>query len=89
MYVFVLVVAHNFTCIWYYVSDGDNPESWISRYHYDSEILMDRYVAALYFVYTTLTTTGYGDIAPKLTEEFGMTIAFVAIGVTMHSYIYT
>ena len=43
----------------------------------------------MYYIYGTLTTTGYGDILPSSKQETLLTILFMAVGVTFHSFIYT
>lgn len=43
----------------------------------------------MYYVYSTVTTTGYGDILPDTSQEFFMTMAFMGCGVTFYSIIYT
>ena len=89
MYVLVGILAHLFSCIWYYIADTDEPTSWINRYNYREEDYRDRYFASLYFIYSSLTTTGYGDIVPYTMLETIWTIAFMCIGVSVHSYIFT
>lgn len=89
LYILVIFVAHVFCCVWYYIADSDDPITWIDYYGYREEALFDRYVASLYFVYTTLTTTGYGDILPHSEYEYFNCILLMALGVTVHSFIYT
>ena len=90
MYTFVFVAAHIFSCIWYYIASISNEDNnWLLRYRYIDENLDDRYMASLYYIYSTLTTTGYGDIVPGTNYEIALTIIFVACGVSFHSYIYT
>lgn len=89
LYVLVLLLAHIATCVWYYISDSDNPDAWLNRYEYRNESLHDRYWVSLYFIYTTLTTTGYGDIVPGTLNEYIATVIFMAVGVSVHSIIYT
>ena len=89
LYVLILLIAHIFTCIWYYISDTDEPIGWINQSGFREEPLADRYWVSLYFVYTTLTTTGYGDIVPGTKWEYAWTIIFMGVGVTVHSMIYT
>lgn len=43
----------------------------------------------MYYIYTTVTTTGYGDIIPKTNGEFLMTFLFMVGGVTFYSLIYS
>ena len=90
LYLSVFLLAHIFSCFWYYqafISSSD--ENWLNRSGYRGEDLHDQYWASMYYIYGTLTTTGYGDILPSSEQEFLLTIIFMAVGVTFHSYIYT
>jgi len=89
-YIFGLVSTHIFACLWHFLSLNDeNVDSWLFRYHYDSEAPIDRFVASLYYVYTTVSTTGYGDIVPGTSTEYLVTLIFMGAGVSFHSLIYT
>lgn len=90
LYLSVFLLAHIFACLWYYQAIVlHSPLTWLARYDFTDEQLFDRYMASLYYVYTTLTTTGYGDIVPATNIEFLFTICCMGIGVTFHSLIYT
>lgn len=89
LYVLMILIAHIFSCIWFYVSDTTDPDGWIVKSGFRDEGIYDRYWVCLYFIYTTLTTTGYGDIVPGTFWEFFWTIVFMGVGVTVHSLIYT
>lgn len=90
LYIMVFAMAHIFSCLWYFQSDNHaNPDTWLQRYSFANEQLWDRYCASLYYVYSTLTTTGYGDIVPATNLEYAITIFYMAVGVTFHSFIYT
>lgn len=43
----------------------------------------------MYYVYTTVSTTGYGDIVPDTAPEFTMTFLFMFGGVSFYSIIYS
>jgi len=64
-YFFVICAAHIGCCVWYYLAlNSSDRNTWIYRYGYNGEPTVDLYIASLYYIYTTLTTTGYGDIVP-------------------------
>ena len=65
LYGFVFMTAHIFACIWFYVASiSKEDKNWLRNFDYADDDLFDRYMASLYYTYTTLTTTGYGDIVP-------------------------
>ncbi len=85
-----IAIAHIFCCIWYFIaSNSDDPSTWVSRYNYTGERIFDRYCASLYYIYTTFTTTGYGDMVPGNFLEMFVTVIFVVCGVTFLSFVYT
>ena len=51
------------------------------------EFVGSAYVAALYWTFTTITTVGYGDLAPKATIERGYAIFAMFIGTGLFGYI--
>jgi len=85
----VLAVIHLFACLWYYSNDiSRSVETWVHRYEFEDEQQLDRYIASVYYVFTTFTTTGYGDIVPTTTLEFALTLLFMAVGVIFFSKLY-
>ena len=42
---------------------------------------------ACYFILTTLSTVGYGDITPRINYEYLFTLAILLCGVALFSYI--
>jgi hypothetical protein len=84
------MIAYFFGCIWFYFPDKfEYPNSWLERYDYKLEPIHDKFWASMYYVYTTVSTTGYGDIVPDTTPEFAMTFLFMFGGVTFYSLIYS
>jgi hypothetical protein len=47
----------------------------------------DRYITSIYWVITTLTTVGYGDIKGYTTEEYLYTMGVEFIGIGFFSFI--
>jgi hypothetical protein len=87
---FVIVFCHFLACIWWLVKREDpNIEMWYSTLNipYPSTPVMEQYVSSLYFIITTLTTVGYGDIHGTNDNEriflvcvmFGGTLIFATI----------
>ena len=89
------MLAHLAACLWIYMGflDSDKPaeerESWIyvnELYGADpdgvafTEGHISLYVFSLYWVFTTLTTVGYGDYAGGTTTEYLVTLVFEFVG---------
>lgn len=90
LYGFGILISYLFSCLWHFVpKENPDAESWLIRYDFLDEPTHDRFWASVYYIYSTMTTTGYGDITPQTKQEFALTVMFVAFGVTFHSLIYT
>lgn len=90
VYCLGILLAHLFACLWFFIaSNSGDPDTWLIIYEYDDEPPFDQYWASLYYIYTTFTTCGYGDIVPHTFDETVCTIIFVGSGVTFLSFVYT
>ena len=95
IFFFFVMLAHLCACLWIYMGFIDRhevseaQESWVyvndlygnavdgKAYNKDSAAL---YVFSLYWVFTTLTTVGYGDYSAGTTEEYLIVVGFEFIG---------
>ncbi|KAF4689681.1 hypothetical protein FOZ60_001279 [Perkinsus olseni] len=68
----LLVMCHWGACLWWLVgklSIEDHDISWITAMDMVDATRAQQYVAAMYFMTTTLTTVGYGDVTPETHVE--------------------
>jgi len=67
----IMLCVHLVTCFWYYSSvlEGFHPDTWVVRAGYADETTTTKYIASMYWSFTTLTTVGYGDISPYTNFE--------------------
>lgn len=52
-----------------------------------SDVVMDIYLAAFYYSFTTMTTVGYGDVTPKNSTERIFAICLECLGGFMYAYV--
>ena len=81
------ILIHNLTCLWIMVSDFEekSTENWSIRYNNSNDSALEIYFSSLYFIFSTLTTVGYGDIVPLTNEEKVFTILIMAFGIVFYS----
>jgi len=93
----VVLVSHWMACIWYVVAlcndcDGvDRTGTWIDATFGEEreQSLYNLYVASWYFAVMTMTTIGYGDIAPTNAMEEIVASIFMLIGALFYAYVIT
>ena len=86
-FLLIFSMAHIFACIWHYFN-ATGLDNWIVSEGYDDESTFDKYFAVLYFIYTTFTTVGYGDLTPVTIVERFMALFFMSLGVLIFAYIF-
>ena len=86
--IMVLMATHLVGCFWCLVgsSSGSNESDggWVSRYSYEEKSTGIRYVAALYWAFSTLTTVGYGDISARTPQEQVYSMVMMLLGVSWY-----
>ncbi|CAM9855304.1 unnamed protein product, partial [Discosporangium mesarthrocarpum] len=66
-------------------TDIDN--TWWGGLGIDTDDLIGRYTASIYWAFTTMTTVGYGDIVPVVDLERVYSTVIMVIGATVFGYI--
>ncbi|KAM4624483.1 voltage-gated inwardly rectifying potassium channel KCNH6, partial [Polymixia lowei] len=102
MCTFVLI-AHWLACIWYaigfverpYTETGwlDNLAEQLGKAYNDSDSssgpsIKDKYVTALYFTFSSLTSVGFGNVSPNTNSEKLFSICVMVIGSLMYASIF-
>lgn len=92
----ILFSAHWLGCIYFFaarIQPADRTDkTWLTEYLSDvgypigERNDLEKYVAAMYWALTTMTTIGYGDIIPKTTVERCLTILCMIIGAFIFAY---
>jgi hypothetical protein len=86
-----LFAVHCSGCFIYLIADRypDPSKTWIgaARPNYRSESLWVRYVTAIYWSITTLTTTGYGDLHAENPREMSFSICFMLFNLGLTAYL--
>ncbi|CAD8179140.1 unnamed protein product [Paramecium octaurelia] len=85
----VCLVIHLSGCLWFYVAAFNDFDSytWVSRNDLTSSTTQTKYIASIYYAFTTLTTVGYGDIHSFSSAEMIITIFLMIVGVGFYSMI--
>ena len=88
MFIKYLCVLHSFVCLHIFMGYHSNP-SWLTsvQANFGADTFFSIYICSFYFLITTLTTVGYGDIVCISFIERIFQIIELALGVVLYSYI--
>mmetsp|Transcript_51933 Transcript_51933/g.121570 ORF Transcript_51933/g.121570 Transcript_51933/m.121570 type:complete len:958 (-) Transcript_51933:139-3012(-) len=76
------VICHWAACLWYVMGSADSEmETWLTRCREAEgcQNMGEEYVSSLYFTLTTMTTVGFGDIAPMNYREIYFVLCLLLI----------
>ncbi|XP_017781968.1 PREDICTED: potassium voltage-gated channel subfamily H member 6-like isoform X3 [Nicrophorus vespilloides] len=96
------LIAHWLACIWYAIGNAERPLmnfGWLhilandtQQYYMPNDTggpsIRSRYVTALYFTFTSLTSVGFGNVAPNTDAEKIFTICVMLVGSLMYASIF-
>nr|XP_057915588.1 potassium voltage-gated channel subfamily H member 2 isoform X3 [Doryrhamphus excisus] len=96
------LIAHWLACIWYAIGNVERNGSigWLHTLgdqlgkHFNDSIpgsgpsIKDKYVTALYFTFSSLTSVGFGNVSPNTNSEKIFSICVMLIGSLMYASIF-
>nr|XP_043902065.1 potassium voltage-gated channel subfamily H member 6-like [Solea senegalensis] len=98
------LIAHWLACIWYAIGNAERSTSagvgWLDTLGeqlgkpYNASIaasgpsIRDKYVTALYFTFSSLTSVGFGNVSPNTNYEKIFSICVMLIGALMYASIF-
>ena len=68
---FVLLFTHLMSCFWYFSAKFEDLgyNTWVVRSSMQDSTSAELYIVSFYYILTTMTTVGYGDITPVTITE--------------------
>ncbi|KAJ8414213.1 hypothetical protein AAFF_G00050830 [Aldrovandia affinis] len=96
------LIAHWLACIWYAIGNVERPYmkiGWLDNLadqigkHYNNDSssgpsIKDKYITALYFTFSSLTSVGFGNVSPNTNSEKIFSICVMLIGSLMYASIF-
>jgi hypothetical protein len=86
----IILISHFFACIWVLIGlntyENESEKGWIYVNQMGGIQNMDfksLYISSIYWVYTTFSSVGYGDIKGDTTDEvlFQMFVEIIGMGI--------
>lgn len=84
----MVVLVHLAACFYFFIGTfaSDERDSWYFQRDIQDDNNFDLYITCLYFVFTTITTVGFGDISGGTSEERIFCIVLMILGVLAFSF---
>ena len=82
------LLIHVAGCLWYFLAKLEefSPDTWVVRADLIDADNMKLYFASVYYVFSTLTTVGYGDITALTIKERVFSILWMIFSVGFYSF---
>ena len=88
---FILILSYFLGCLWFimtkHTTDNEDEFTFYNNYGMEEREPMDNLIIVVYFMFTTLSTVGFGDFNPKSEVERVITTFILLIGVACFSWI--
>ena len=81
------ILFHSLACGWIYIASTNDSWKGAFLFYHQLDNPRDIYVNAVYYVSTTATTIGYGDIHATTEIEMGYAIFLELVGILIFSMI--
>lgn len=85
----ILYISHWLACTFYFIGDfeaGVEPSSWTIQSGLQDQTAKAKYIASLYWAFSTMATVGYGDLIAVTNNEKIFIIIGMIISCGMFSY---
>eukprot|EP00930_Biecheleria_cincta_P037001 TRINITY_DN25371_c0_g1_i1.p1 TRINITY_DN25371_c0_g1~~TRINITY_DN25371_c0_g1_i1.p1 ORF type:complete len:841 (+),score=122.54 TRINITY_DN25371_c0_g1_i1:150-2672(+) len=79
------LVVHWGSCLWHGVGMRSESVTWLKHYELDKLSGGERYLWALYYTLTMMSTVGFGDLTPKNGTEIHVTIGMLIVSTLVFS----
>eukprot|EP00002_Diphylleia_rotans_P024455 TRINITY_DN4830_c0_g1_i2.p1 TRINITY_DN4830_c0_g1~~TRINITY_DN4830_c0_g1_i2.p1 ORF type:complete len:722 (+),score=98.60 TRINITY_DN4830_c0_g1_i2:164-2329(+) len=86
----MLLFAHWFGCIWFYIAkwEGLGEDTWAYHAGVSNQDIFTQYITSAYWALVVMTTVGFGDIVPLTNTEKCFTILTMITGVSIYATIF-
>ena len=85
----VVIGVHVAGCFWYLLAkiEGLTPDTWVVKSNLANSDNFTLYLNSIYWVFTTVTTVGFGDIVPGTPLEMVCAMLVMGFGIAFYSYV--
>lgn len=85
----VVIGVHVAGCFWFLLAklEGLTPDTWVVKSRLANSDNFVLYLNSIYWVFTTVTTVGFGDIVPGTSLEMVCAMLVMGFGIAFYSYV--